>query len=171
MRANDDAGDSVKSFRQQGIVVGVDGSAASVSALRWAADEARLRASRLRIVRAWEPVTHAAPYAGAGRLASGDEQETRARSGFSATLRAEFGPRLPDGVTAELVVGRAERILIARSADADMLVLGETSRVSRAGRSAGPVIRSCVMHARCPVVVVGSADPDSEPKTYALSLT
>src|SRR5690242_20336000 len=35
------------------VVVGVDGSAAAGAALRWAAAEARLRNTRLRVVHAW----------------------------------------------------------------------------------------------------------------------
>src|SRR6202023_1378930 len=46
------------------IVVGVDGSIASLAALRWAVREAGLRESALQVVRAWEDTAkRVAPYA------------------------------------------------------------------------------------------------------------
>jgi nucleotide-binding universal stress UspA family protein len=51
---------------RQLIVVGVSGSPASRAALSWAAEEARLRSARLRVVRVWDPARRAAPYAGVG---------------------------------------------------------------------------------------------------------
>ena len=42
------------------IVVGIDGSPASAKALRWAAEEARLRGATVRAVYAWSSVREAA---------------------------------------------------------------------------------------------------------------
>jgi nucleotide-binding universal stress UspA family protein len=145
--------------RQQHVLVGVDGSAASLAALRWAADEVRLRRSSLRIVGVWDPATHSASYADADGSATRVEREIIARDAFSAAVRAVFGPQLPDGVTAELAEGSPERVLLARSADVGLLALGATSRPWPAEWFAGPVIRACLAHARCPVVVIR---PDAE---------
>jgi nucleotide-binding universal stress UspA family protein len=155
--------------RQQRVLVGVDESAASLAALRWAADEAMLRRSRLHIVGAWDPATHSASYADVGGPATRVERETIARDAFSAAIRAVFGPQLPDGVTAELVEGAPERILLARSAEAGLLVLGATSRPSPVGWFAGPVIRACLAHARCPVVVIGPNAGTSAPASQDLT--
>jgi nucleotide-binding universal stress UspA family protein len=144
----------VNDSRQQHIVVGVSGSIASRTALQWAADEARLRHARLHVVRAWDPARHAAMYAGVGHLPTGDEQEAAVRAGLAAAMAAVFGPATPDGVTTELAEGVAERILVARSARADLLVLGESTPASLVGRSAGPVVRACLARASCPVVTV-----------------
>ena len=141
--------------RQQVIVVGVSGSPASGAALSWAAEEARLRGAGLHVVRVWDPARHAAPYAAVGAAPTGQEELASARAGLAATMRAEFGPVTPDGVTAELADGVPERVLVGRSADADLLVLGVTSPAWLAGRSAGPVVRACLARARCPVVVIG----------------
>ncbi len=143
---------------QQRIVVGISGSPASGCALRWAAEEARLRRARLHVVRVWDPARHAAPYACAGALPTCDEERTTACNGLAAALRSEFGPARPDGVTAELAEGVPERVLIDRSAGADLLVLGLTGPARLAGRSPGPVVRTCVARARCPVVVIGAAE-------------
>jgi nucleotide-binding universal stress UspA family protein len=149
--------------RQQRVLVGVDGSAASLAALRWAADEARLRQSPLQIVGAWDPATHSASYADVGGPATRAELEVIAGDAFSAATRTVFGPRLPDGVTAELAEGAPERILVARSADVGLLVLGATSRPWPGEWFAGPVIRACLAHASCPVVVIGSDAGTSVP--------
>ncbi len=141
---------------RQRLLIGVDGSAVSLTALRWAADEARLRRSGLHIVCAWDPAAHIASYADVGGPVTSADREIGARDALSAAMRAVFGPRLPDGVTAELTAGAPERVLLARSADAGLLVLGATSRPWPAGWFAGPVIRACLAHARCPVVVIGA---------------
>jgi nucleotide-binding universal stress UspA family protein len=143
---------------QQRIVVGVSGSAASLTALRWAADEARLRGADLNVVRAWDPARHAAPYAVSGHLPTCDEDHAAARDGLAAAMRGAFGSGAPDRVTPELAEGVPERVLVGRSADADLLVLGVTSQAWLAGRSAGPVVRACLAHASCPVVLVGAAN-------------
>ena len=64
----------------------------------------------------------------------------------------------------ELVEGAAERVLADASADADLLVLGSGSQSPVAqvdpqivDRPTGPVIRACLSHARCPVVIISPA--------------
>src|SRR5450759_3156417 len=112
----------MKYSRQQRIVVGVSGSLASLTALRWATDEARLRGASLNVVRAWDPARHAAPYAAPGHRPTCDEDQVTARDGLAAAIRDAFGPAAPDGVTAELAKGVPERVLVDRCADADLLV-------------------------------------------------
>jgi len=141
------------------LVAGVSGSAASAAALRWAADEARRRGARLIAVRAWLPAqpAHYAVYAGHH---DADHERQAASSALAATVRATFGAKPPPGMFTEVTEGMPERVLVERSAGADMLVLGSTSAPSLAGRSVGPVIRSCLSRAHCPVVVIG---PQSSP--------
>jgi nucleotide-binding universal stress UspA family protein len=134
-------------------VVGVSGSAASAAALRWAADEAQRRGARLIAVRAWLPAqpafyaVHADPH-------DADHECHAASAELAATLRAVFGAKPPSGLFTEVTEGMPERVLAERSAGADMLVLGSTSAPSPAGRSVGPVIRSCLSRAHCPVVII-----------------
>jgi nucleotide-binding universal stress UspA family protein len=142
----------MNSAQQPTVLVGVDGSVASRAALSWAADEARQRHARLRIISAWEPEFRA-PYAPAD-CPSADEQRSAAGAELAAAMRAAFGSACPAGVTAELTRGNAERTLVDRSADADLLVLGSGPPPGSAGRLIGPVIQTCLSHAGCPVVVV-----------------
>ena len=154
----------MRNDRQHRLVVGISGSRASLTALRWAAAEARLRGASLHVLRAWDPARHAAPYAGAGHWPTGEGPGAEARARLAADLRAELGPVMPEGVTAELAEGTPESVMVAQSADADLLVLGVTAPPWLPDRPEGPVIRACLAHARCPVVIVGSAE-DAHPPT------
>jgi nucleotide-binding universal stress UspA family protein len=159
----------MRDCRQHRIVVGINGSQASLTSLRWATAEARLRGADLHVVRAWDPARHAAPYAAVGHLPTGEEQEAEVRAGLVADMQAEFGPATPDDVTTELAEGVPERILIAQSAGADLMVLGEAAPPSLTGRPQGPVIRACLAHAGCPVVIVGSANGTRAPARRGLA--
>lgn len=138
------------------IVVGASGSAASVAALRWAADEAKRRRARLHVVSSWEEEL-IAPYANAA-APTPDQQRAAAGTGLATLLRTVFGPVPPAEVTAELTHGLAAHALIDRSAEADLLVLGSASAPDRTGRSLGPVVRACLHGCPCPVVVVDAVE-------------
>src|ERR1700759_126866 len=137
---------------QQIIVVGVSSSHASTAALQWAADEARRRHARLRIVRSWEP-SHRASYAMTAKQPTPGEQRTGASHDLAATVSAAFGATLPTGFETELAEGSAERTLVEQSLNADLLVLGAVSRLASIDSPIGPVVRTSLSHAHCPVVV------------------
>jgi nucleotide-binding universal stress UspA family protein len=133
------------------LVVGVDGSAESAGALRWACREASLRGAEVHAVHAWE----ASPTASYAVSAQGRSVD------FDALWRSV----LPDGiqgvrVRTEVAAGLAARVLLERCEGADMLVLGTTSNEPGASRPVGPVIRACLRRAPCPVVVISSAQED-----------
>ena len=164
----------MKSVRQPMVVVGVSGSSASAAALRWAADEAQRRHAALRVVRSWDTEVHA-PYAAAGNRPTPAQQLAAASEDLAGALRMAFGPELPAEISAEVVQGAAERVLIRQSAEADLLVLGSPAPPALAGRPVGSVIRACLHHAQCPVVVVGApvradvAGPQPPAQTAAAS--
>jgi nucleotide-binding universal stress UspA family protein len=137
------------------ILVGVSGSPASAAALRWAHEEALRSHSWLRIVLIWHQEQHALYARPSCRTepASGREQAERS---VAETVRKALGDRPRTHATAEVMEGRAERELVAASAAADLLVLGSGSV-----NTIGPVVRTCLAHAHCPVVVVtlGSTEP------------
>jgi nucleotide-binding universal stress UspA family protein len=142
----------------QQIIVGVHQSAASLAALRWAAAEARLRRAKLHVVHAWEPAVRRASYAILGDSTVSGQERLRAQSVLAAVMRGVYGIEIPPGVTAELAEGTAERVLVQRSGEASLLVLGAAG-AHLAGRPAGPVIRACMRSARCPLVIItASAD-------------
>ena len=171
------------------ILVGIDGSPASVAAVRWAGREAQLRGMQVHVVYVRDrllPTPHYAPQPRAGEAGSGPATgET-----LKAVVREALGTQPPAGVQMELADGLPARELIDRSVGAEMLVLGSTSpgrtspRGTSAGRTApaaqarpplGPVARDCLHAAPCPVVVVRSGDapaqPGPAPSTQASSNT
>ncbi len=140
------------------ILVGVDGSAGSVRALRWAADEARQRHGQLRVVLAWEPA-YLASYSSVTAHADRGEQELAAQAALAKTLRAAFADDTPSDVQTVVKEGVAERVLASESCAANLLVLGSTPKTPRS--PVGPVIRGCLSQARCPVMVIGQCEAPS----------
>jgi nucleotide-binding universal stress UspA family protein len=146
------------------IVVGVDGSAASTAAVRWAIREARLRHAAVHLVCAYHSDARLhAPYASWSWLERQDERHTAAKETLAAAEELARH-RLPPGrLMAELVNEPPARALLDRAADAEMLVLGATRPTPGSGQppgAAGPVARACLRLAYCPVVVVA---PDDQP--------
>lgn len=142
-------------LRPRRIVVGVHGSDASVTALRWAVREAELLEARLHVVCAWEHeaawVASYAPHVG---LPCREETCKMARIAAEQAVRTVLGPYPSIPVTVEVAEGLAARVLLERAAGAEFLVLGTTA--SRAGDGIGPVARACLRHASCPVMIVGA---------------
>ena len=133
------------------IVVGVDGSAESAAALRWACREAALRGAEVHAVHVREANCHSlASYAVPASPCAEDEVEEIWRS-----VLAEHSGSVQ--IRTEVVDGLAARVLLDCCAGADMLILGTVSDVPGASRSAGPVIRACLRRAPCPVVVISAA--------------
>jgi nucleotide-binding universal stress UspA family protein len=153
---------SVPALRR--VVVGVDGSAESAAAFRWACREASLRGAEVHAVHVREANCHSlASYA----VPASDSSESAQDDGVDPA--EPQGSIVPDQSTCpgvqvrtEVVDGLAARVLLDRAAGADMLVLGTASDTTGALRSAGPVIRACLRRASCPVVVI-SAKQDPLP--------
>jgi nucleotide-binding universal stress UspA family protein len=141
------------------IVVGVDGTAESVAALRWACREASLRAGEVVAVLALESACHqVASYAVPVPRNSGGGSGGAAREVLrkSVTDSARLFPGVI--VRTEIAEGLAARVLLDHALDADLLVLGRTSYGPDPYRAAGPVIRACLRASACPVVIIGSAE-------------
>jgi nucleotide-binding universal stress UspA family protein len=141
--------------RQGGrIVVGVDGSAASVQALRWAVEQARLTGGTVCAVTAWEyPTTYGwAP-------ASPDDEDWAGATEklLSETVRDALGDDSSVPVRTKVVEGQSARVLLDESAGADLLVVGSRGRGGFAGLLLGSVSQHCVQHANCPIVVLPPA--------------
>ena len=153
------------------IVVGVDGSAESAAALRWACREASLREAEVHAVHVREAKCHslanyAVPaYARAVMGAEDDEIDAVWQSVLpDSGPGGDSGPDVLEvqgvAVRTEIAEGLAARVLLDRCAGADMLVLGTAADTQGASRSAGPVIRALLRRAPCPVVVISTCqDP------------
>jgi nucleotide-binding universal stress UspA family protein len=144
------------------IVVGVDGSAASSAAVRWAVREARLRHAAVHLVCAhYSDPRLLAPYASWSWLARQDERHAAAKETLAAA--EEFARHhLPPGrLISELVNEPPARALLDRAAEAEMLVIGTTRPAAQPGQPPapmGPVARACLHLAHCPVVIVAPGD-------------
>jgi nucleotide-binding universal stress UspA family protein len=149
------------------IVVGVDGSDASTEALRWAADEARLRFAPLVAVHAWSFVA-AQPIGDPGMLAMPagdlagqlDAENEAARGALDAIVAEALGTDAGVEVEKRLVEGDAGDALVAASASAELLVVGSHGRSGFKAALLGSVSRHVVSHAACPVVVVKATESD-----------
>lgn len=134
--------------RESTILVGVSASPASLAALRWAADEAERRECRLRIVTIWQREQRAS-YAQLPDDRDRTDRLEQAWCALTEAVRAVLGSGPWRNTTLEATEGRAEHVLVLASEDADLLVLG-----SGPAAVVGPVVRTCLTDAHCPVVVV-----------------
>lgn len=137
-----------------GIVVGVDGSGHSLDALRWAADEARLRGVTLRVVSSFSTPLMSTGY----EVAVPDSSDLAAASNTMLgaaldTVRSEGHLRDIDVIT-EVLEGHAGEQLIRLSEHADLIVVGARGHGGFIGLLMGSVTTYVVNHALCPVVVV-----------------
>lgn len=140
-----------------GVVVGFDGSPASVRAVEWAAIEAGQREATLSLV-------VAADYPGMPAAPTGDWVPhlllSSAQSHLEEGLRLA-GKRLPeDQVSGDVVVGRAAGVLIDAARAADLLVTGSRSLDPARSAVLGSTSTLAASMAPCPVAVVqGTTDP------------
>ena len=141
------------------LLVGVDGSAGALAAVRWAARVARERRLGLRLVHALPDLP--APYP---RTDPTYEQLLEAAGAQGRATLAEARDAA-SGVDVETVL-RAERAadaLIAESGDAAMLVLG-TPGLRPLGRVlVGSVTVALAAHAQCPVALIRPHAGEDEP--------
>ena len=135
------------------IIVGVDGSPASVEAIKWAVGEAKRRGDAAVVaLHAWHDVyTAGAPYTVA--VTPVDYAKVGGRVLDRAIAQAT-------GEATDIEIGRvvvhdgpAIALLDAATSD-DLIVVGSRGRGGFAGLLLGSVSQQVVHHARCPVVVI-----------------
>ncbi|MEV5508215.1 universal stress protein [Streptomyces orinoci] len=135
------------------ITVGLDGSAESLAAAHWAADEAARRGLGLCLLHAWimmtpepaESLSHTDPNYWAKRIISAARTEIQQRH-----------PDLP--ITEELVAERPDAALLAAAEDAAMIVLGSRGLHRLESFFLGDVSLQLAGRAESPVVLVRVAD-------------
>jgi nucleotide-binding universal stress UspA family protein len=145
------------------VVVGVDGSASSLAAVRVATREAAWRQLPLRIVHAfiW-PLMHvkmgpseAGPHEGGLRH---DAERTLAEA--AAAARAA-DPAV--SVLTDLITGAPSPVLLRAARDAELLVIGDRGLGGFTGLLVGSVAVQCTAHGHTPVLVVRGAERDTGP--------
>ena len=145
------------------VTVGVDGSAESVAALRWACREASLRGAQVHAVHVREAQCHSLASYAVPAPASSDDVSADSADAIDDVVRAVQADQAPEvEVRVEVVDGLAARVLLERCEGADMLVLGTASDTPGARRPVGPVIRACLRRAPCPVVVISAAQDQAQ---------
>ncbi len=127
------------------IVVGVDGSACSLRALRWAAAQAACTGGAVEAVMAW----HLPEIYGYTPRDYRAETQEALDTAIAQALGAQ--PDVP--LTATVVEARPAEALIDASRSAAMLVVGSHGHGAFTGMLLGSVSQHCVTHAHCPVVV------------------
>lgn len=145
------------------IVVGVDGSDESRSALGWALDEARARRADVEVVHAWT-----IPYLGMYGMNPAPidrlPYESAAHDVLSESMEDQDSSGLRAPVATTLVFAAAGGTILERAEGAALVVLGSRGRGGFAGLLLGSVSSHVASHAACPVVVVrdrGSRPPIS----------
>ena len=137
------------------IVVGVDGSKCSHSALRFALEEARIRKAKLRVVVVWH--VPLAAY-GAGWAPPPPRLTEDSEAAAKEVLEEALGAVKEDSGSVEIESlvreGQPANVLVEASADAELLVVGSRGRGGFRELMLGSVSQQCAHHARCPVTIV-----------------
>ncbi|MGW0948948.1 universal stress protein [Streptomyces sp. NPDC002623] len=140
------------------VTVGLDGSPGSLTAARWAADEAEKRRLTLRLLHAW-PLLAPEP---AGVPSEVDQNYWAKR--LVHTTQAELQAHHPGlTVVGSLVAEDAQEALLHAASDSEMLVLGSHRLGSIASYFMGDVSMPIVARAERPVVVVRAEAHDEGP--------
>lgn len=130
------------------VLVGVDGSASSIDALRYAARIAEAFEAPLTVVTTWNYPAFTSAYVPDSWSPEKDAEEILDVSIEQAF--ADSPPRLQRAVLA----GPTAQTLIEASRRSSMLVLGSRGHGGFAGLLLGSVSAACAEHAHCPVLIV-----------------
>lgn len=137
------------------VLVGVDASAASSAAVRWAAKEARRRDTTLRLL-------HACVFEGAPERVTDDSEllleHVQRWLRRAADVAREWAPGVRVEISVEL--GLAVDVLLAESPGAALVVLGSHGLGGLRGALIGSVALRVAAGAAAPVVVVPAPRPD-----------
>jgi nucleotide-binding universal stress UspA family protein len=149
-------------MRTTDVIVGVDGSAPSWEALRWAVAEAGRRTARLRIIAAYR-----APWPGE-EIAAGADLVGAALAGTESVVAEmmAFARQEQPGIAVNglAVCGGAVPVLHAAAVNAALLVVGSRGHGGFASLLLGATGLQAATHAPVPVVVVrGRTDASTGP--------
>jgi nucleotide-binding universal stress UspA family protein len=133
------------------IVIGIDGSAGSAAALRWAVREAELRQGKVTAVMAWGLLEQ--------HHATGNEFDPAydsrdAAEALAAAVEAAVGPEVAPTVTQRVVCDLPARALLDASEGADLVVVGARGLGGFRKLLLGSVSEQVLHHARCPVAII-----------------
>jgi nucleotide-binding universal stress UspA family protein len=140
--------------QQSTVVVGVDGSEASLRALRWAAHHAHQMGATLKVVTAWTFPEQPAPLGLEVRVPFQDELLEEADRKLAQIIADALPDDREDPPSHRVVRGSASSVLLGEADRATVLVVGRRGRGTFEALLWGSVSERCARHAPCPVVVV-----------------
>ncbi len=132
------------------IIVGVDGSAQSKEALRWAARLAGAQSAAIEAVSAW----HFSEYLGWAAVPEGYAPKTETEKLLTQTVDDVFGSSRPADLQLSVYEGDPAQVLVELSRNALMVVVGSRGRGALSGLLLGSVSTKLTQLAACPVLVV-----------------
>jgi nucleotide-binding universal stress UspA family protein len=136
------------------IVVGIDGSADSNVALRWALNEAECHSGMVTAVLAWQ-----VPFVSFPGAFDRDELE-EAYKNFLLQTVSGIAPKPAVPLETLVAEGDATEAMVEASRGASLLVLGIHGRSRFAGLLLGSVSQGAAATAHCPVVLVKVTDQE-----------
>ncbi|MDQ2812032.1 MAG: universal stress protein [Actinomycetota bacterium] len=152
------------------IVVGVDGSPSSRTALRWAVRQANLTNGTVDAVMAWEIPMVLQSYGFAPIYVEEDGSfEENAKKTIEAVISEETEPTDSQRVRSLVIKGHPAQVLLDAAAGADLLVVGSRGHGQFADALLGSVSQNCVHHAPCPVLILRGEGGQAGPVTSSLA--
>lgn len=145
------------------IVVGLDGSDASVAALEHGLDLAKALGTSVEGVVAWFHPLVLGLYA----VMEQADVEKEAREAATNAANRVFGTDWPEQFALVVREGHPAHVLVEESVNATMLVVGSRGHGGFAGLLLGSVSSACAAHAKCPVLVVHDAEVPGQPASPA----
>lgn len=156
-------------LKNHGILAGVDGSAASRSAVRWAAQEAALRGIPLTLVHTFNtyvPTYPQIPMPSGFALWQQDDGHQILEAAVKIADQAANTARRID-ISTELKCSPAVPTLVEMSEEAKMIVVGSNGHGALSRVVLGSVSAGVVRSAKCPVAVVRGEEPQMSPSPQA----
>jgi nucleotide-binding universal stress UspA family protein len=136
------------------VVVGVDGSAASDAAIRWAAHEAAMRGLPIKLVNVVAPTLVSSAMAPNDTITQGQEDQARQIIDRARRVVDEVPGEKPRDIHTEVRYASVVPTLVDASKDAQMIVVGRSGLGAWGPHVLGSVTSGLLHHARCPVAVV-----------------
>jgi nucleotide-binding universal stress UspA family protein len=138
------------------IVVGVDGSACSKAALKWAITQARLVGATVEAVGAWQdPAMYGGGMGWAALPYDGESLAVTTQKVLDQSIdevRAQF--EAPVEISTRVMQGHPAQMLPEAAVGAQLLVVGSRGHGAFAGLLLGSVSQHCVQHMSGPVAVI-----------------
>jgi nucleotide-binding universal stress UspA family protein len=137
------------------IVVGLDGSPASLVAVEWAAHQAELTGAALEVIMTWDwPVSYGWSLPIPADYDPEHDSETALDQALAPVREAHPGL----AIEATVIEGHPAPALVEASKGAELLVVGSRGHGEFSGMLLGSVSEHCVSNAHCPVLVYRDRD-------------